>query len=64
MPAKKTKKVKKDLKQDQKQDQKLNEIINYWKIIIMINFYFIFNVFNTNLIFIQISYKFKLYDEF
>ena len=34
MPAKKIKKVKKDLEQD----QELNEIINYWKIIIMINF--------------------------
>lgn len=40
MPAKKTKKMKKDLEQD----QELNEVINFFELIIMINFQFIFNV--------------------
>ena len=34
MPAKKIKKVKKDLEQD----QELNEVINFFELIIMINF--------------------------
>ena len=34
MPAKKTKKMKKDLEQD----QELNEVINFFELIIMINF--------------------------